>query len=174
MIHSPLDTGRWRLGLGLAFSSSPGAQARWGAGGRQGLGDRRLCKEGGQQAPPGQHRHYLGCPIWNRPCTGAPACRGSPWSSSPAHSGRRKGALGDPCAHVPGRPGGRLWRGLARHLGPSILLLPHTSHQHFTSYWVLNVVFFFFFFKHISGKAVVLLLSREVCFSKIRVHSIRR
>lgn len=57
------------------------------------------------------------------------------------------------------------WPTTSAQASPCCLTL-HTS--------TLHPAGFFFFFKHISGKAVVLLLSREVCFSKIRVHSIRR
>lgn len=117
------------------FSSSPGAQARWGAGGRQGLGDRQLCKEGWRQGSPWTAQTLARAPHLDQALRWRPALERLSLVLQPCSLREEEGlcapvqgALGDPCAHVPGRPGGRLWRGLAHHLSPSIPLLPHTSH----------------------------------------------
>lgn len=85
---------------------------------------------------PGRTDTSHGCPVWDRPSWD--------WHPSleklspvlwpcPAQGGRRfvcacAGGPGDPCTHVPGRPGGRL---LVGGLAPCISSLPHTSYQHF-------------------------------------------
>lgn len=167
-----LDTGRWRVGLGLAFRSPPGAQARLGGGGQ--------AEPGGSSAVKGESRGWQGSPqAAQMLAMGAPSGTGLPgtgtpaWRSSPRSSGhallREEGGLcahvqggpGDPCTHVPGRPGGRLLAGgagplhllAASHFVPALYVLP-----------VLNV----FFFKYISGKAVFSLLSCQVCVHPFR------
>ena len=130
MTSSHLDACRWTW---------PGIQQlTWGTGQtghgwEAGPGGSSAVQEGGRQGSPwtGQTLtkvHRLGQALHWRPALERLSPVLQPCSLG--EEGLRvpvQGGLGDPCAHVPGRPGGRLWRGSAHYLGPSIPWMPHTS-----------------------------------------------
>ena len=119
---------------------------------------------------PGRTDASHGRPVWDRPYWDRhPSLQKlSPFLwPGPAQGGRRFVCA---CAEGPGKPPHpRSWQAWGQAVGgglaPCIPSLPHTSYQHFMFRWVLNG----FFFKYISGKAVFLLLSCQVC-----VHSFRQ